>query len=106
MDLSLLGQSREAVGAASCRPLRSWPLSRRSGRVPALPYPPPRSPQCTSLDCGWTISFPSVLARRLALAIASFSFRAAQMASARPAILSTGVTLGDRAVQVAFLPFG
>ena len=30
-------------GAASCRPSRSWPLGRRSGRVPALPYPPPRS---------------------------------------------------------------
>jgi hypothetical protein len=25
------------------RLLRSWPLDRRSGRVPALPYPPPRS---------------------------------------------------------------
>jgi hypothetical protein len=31
--------------AASCRPPRSWRLSRRSGRVPALPYPPPRLPQ-------------------------------------------------------------
>ena len=30
-------------GAASCRPPRSWPLGRRSGRVPALPDPPPRS---------------------------------------------------------------
>src|SRR6516225_2873252 len=33
-------------GAASCRPPRSWPLGRRSGRVPALPYPPPRLLQC------------------------------------------------------------
>jgi len=68
-------------------PLRSWPLSRRSGRVPALPYPPLRSPQCTSLDCGPATSFSAVLARRLALAVASFTFRAAQMASARPASL-------------------
>ena len=29
-------------GAASCRPPRSWRLGRRSGRVPALPDPPPR----------------------------------------------------------------
>src|SRR6266478_1690596 len=35
-------------GAASCRPPRSWPLGRRSGRVPALPYPPPRLIQCTT----------------------------------------------------------
>ena len=46
LDLSLLDQSRRVVRAASCRPLRSWPLGRRSGRVPALPYPPPRWPQC------------------------------------------------------------
>ncbi len=64
----------------------------RSGRVPALPYPPPKSPQCTSLDCGRAISFSSVLARLPALAFARFSFRAAQMASARPASLSAGVT--------------
>ena len=63
-----------------------------SGRVPALPYPPPRSSQCTSQDCGWAISFSLVLARRLALAVASFSLRAAQMASARPASFSAGVT--------------
>src|SRR5437763_69350 len=29
-------------GAASCRPPRSWPLGRHSGRVPAWPSPPPR----------------------------------------------------------------
>jgi hypothetical protein len=29
---------------------RSWPLGRRSGRVPALPYPPPRSVQRTASD--------------------------------------------------------
>ena len=52
------------------------------GRVPALPYLPPRSSQCTSQDCGWAISLSLVLARRLALAVASFSLRAAQMASA------------------------
>ena len=28
-------------GAASCRPPRSWRPGRRSGRVPAWPYPPP-----------------------------------------------------------------
>ena len=32
--------------------LRSWPLGRRSGRVPALPYPPPRSVQRTASDGG------------------------------------------------------
>src|SRR5512142_1333183 len=37
-------------GAASCRPPRSWPLGRRSGRVPALPYPPPRLLQCIGDD--------------------------------------------------------
>ncbi len=30
----------DAVGR---RVLRSWPLGRRSGRFPPLPYPPPRS---------------------------------------------------------------
>ena|SRR5438105_857595 len=30
-------------GASCDTPLRSWPLSRRSGRFPALPYPPLRS---------------------------------------------------------------
>src|SRR4051812_36590499 len=64
---------------------------RRSGRVPALPYPPPRSPQCTPehYDCA-NPSF-SALARRRALAVASFCLRAAQIASARPASLSAGV---------------
>jgi hypothetical protein len=38
--------------AASCRPPRSWDLDRRSGRVPALPYPPPRLPQCI-VDHDW-----------------------------------------------------
>src|SRR3954470_4967205 len=33
-------------GAASCRPPRSWHPGRRSGRVPALPYPPPGLLQC------------------------------------------------------------
>ncbi len=48
MDLSLFGQSRRCRGAASCRSFRSWPLGRRSGRVPALPYPPPRSFEYTA----------------------------------------------------------
>ena len=30
-------------GAEERRPLRSWPLRRRSGRFPPLPYPPLRS---------------------------------------------------------------
>src|SRR5262245_3754310 len=34
-------------GAASCRPPRSWRLGRRSGRVPAWRYPPPRLLQQT-----------------------------------------------------------
>jgi hypothetical protein len=41
------GPIPERRGAASCRSLRSWPLGRRSGRVPALPDPPPRPFQCT-----------------------------------------------------------
>jgi hypothetical protein len=64
---------------------------RRSGRVPALPYPPPRLLQCNSKGYDRANSFSSDLARRLASALASFSFRAAQMASARPASLSAGV---------------
>jgi hypothetical protein len=42
-----LGPIPGCRGAASCRPPRSWPLDRRSGRVPALPYPPPRRLQFT-----------------------------------------------------------
>jgi hypothetical protein len=48
---------RMEAGAASCRPHSGWPLGRRSGRVPALPYPPPRSqlkvrmPFVTSRSC-------------------------------------------------------
>ena len=41
-----LGPIPGCRGAASCRPPRSWPLGRRSGRVPAWPYPPPRLLQC------------------------------------------------------------
>jgi hypothetical protein len=41
MDLSLLGQSRDAEGRRRAAHPRSWPLGRRSGRVPALRYPPP-----------------------------------------------------------------
>ena len=29
-------------------------LGRRSGRVPALPYPPPGTCQCTSQHWGWS----------------------------------------------------
>jgi hypothetical protein len=47
MDLSLCANpeaasSRKPNGASCDTPLRSWPLSRRSGRFPALPYPPLR----------------------------------------------------------------
>src|ERR1700687_1185603 len=38
-----MGANPEWQRAASCRPIRSWPLGRRSGRFPPLPYPPPRS---------------------------------------------------------------
>ena len=85
-------------GAASCRPSRSWHLGRRLGRVPALPYPPPRSPEFTpgqgrganpsSFDWG-PISWRAV---RRAWAAASFLRRSAQICSARPASLSAGVT--------------
>ena len=44
--LIALGPIPGCPGAASCRPPRSWHLGRRSGRVPALPYPPPRLLQC------------------------------------------------------------
>jgi hypothetical protein len=37
-------------GAASCRPVRSWPLGRRWGRVPARPDPPPRSAHWTAAE--------------------------------------------------------
>src|SRR3954452_21447530 len=68
---------------------------RRSGRVPALPYPPTRCSHCTpELSDGAKPSF-SASARRRALAVASFCFRAAQIASARPASLSAGVTPGE-----------
>ena len=57
-------------GAASCRPRRSWPLGRRSGRVAALPYPPPRLAQCNpeGYDRANSFSFFLELARRLASA--------------------------------------
>ncbi len=64
---------------------------RRSGRVPALPYPPPRSAQDTLEHYDWAIPSFSALARRRALAVASFCLRAAQIASARPASVSAGV---------------
>ena len=56
-------------GAASCRPPRSWPPGRRSGRVPALPYPPPKSLQSTpdpglQTIHGWdAAAFPACAAR-------------------------------------------
>ena len=56
-------------------------LGLRSGRVPALPYPPPRFTECTSQHCGWSISLSLVLARLLASAAANFCFLAAQISS-------------------------
>ena len=44
--LIALGPIPGCRGAASCRPPRSWPLGRRSGRVPAWPDPPPGLLQC------------------------------------------------------------
>jgi hypothetical protein len=64
-------------------------LGRRSGRVPALPYPPPRLYQCTTLHSSWSTWL--ALARRRASAAASFCRLAVQIASARPASLSAGV---------------
>ena len=37
------GAKPEWKKAASCRPIRCWPLGRRSGCFAAEPYPPPRS---------------------------------------------------------------
>ena len=87
-------------GAASCRPLRSWPLSR-GARVasPRCPILRPSFLSGTSQDCGWAISFSLVLARRLALAVASFSLRAAQMASGATGQLLRWRDVGDRVMQ-------
>ena len=38
--LTLWGQSRRGLGAASCRPFWSWYLGWRSGRAAGLSYPP------------------------------------------------------------------
>ena len=43
LDLSLFGQARECEGASPV-----LDLGRCSGRVPALPYPPPGLLQCTA----------------------------------------------------------
>ena len=46
MDLSLYANPealKNKTGHLAITPLRSWPLSRRSGRFPALPCPPLRS---------------------------------------------------------------
>ena len=71
----------EGRGAASCRPLRSWPLGRRSGRVPALPYPPPRYRQCISSHCDQANSFSLVLAGHVVMPVAGFCLLFAQVAS-------------------------
>ena len=90
MDLSHWSQSRNGRGRLRAA-LPVLALGRRSGRVPALPYPPPRLSQCTSHSCDWSTSLSFALARRLAAAIASFCVLEAQIASARPASLSAGV---------------
>ena len=41
-DLSLSRQNRRKLGNGARRPERFRPLSRRSGRIPASPYPPLR----------------------------------------------------------------
>jgi len=86
-----LGPIPEGRGAASCRPLRSWPLGQRLDRVPAMPDPRPNYPQCISAHLDQAMFVSLALARRLALATANFCRLAAQMASARPASLSAGV---------------
>ncbi len=67
-------------GLASCRPPRSWPLGRRSGRVPAWPYPPP-SPPVTVTQLAGTEQTPTLwLCRtRWPSACARFSRRATQI---------------------------
>ena len=68
------------------------------GRVPALPYPPPRSLQSTPGHGTRAIHGPGAAvagtraARRRASASASFLFRSAQITSSRPASLSAGAT--------------
>jgi hypothetical protein len=68
-------------GAASCRPPRSWPLGRRSGRVPALPYPPPRWPQCIARRFGQAKALSLALARRRVATVTRWGFLAAQAAT-------------------------
>ena len=83
-----------AVGRHRAAPagLGPWVGARvASPRCPYPPYPPPWLPQCNPEGYDRANSFSLDLARRLALALASFSLRAAQMASARPASLSAGV---------------
>jgi hypothetical protein len=60
--------------------------------APGLPYPPPRLPECNSADRVRANSFFLTLARRRPSACDSSSRRAAQIASARPANLSAGLT--------------
>ena len=85
--------------AASCRPLRSWSLGRRSGRVAALPYPPPkpflivapcqhgRKDQSDQMACR-AVSRAILLRSRAASSLRS---RSAKIRTSRPANLSAGV---------------
>jgi hypothetical protein len=103
MPVKVVGQRKTVNGFIALRPIpeRPWggflppspvlALGRRSGRVPALPYPPPRLSQVTSRHWYRSTSFSLVLARRLASAAANFCLLAVQIASARPPILSAGV---------------
>src|SRR5271157_4309389 len=54
------GTNRGEPWGGPCRPPRSWSLGRRSGRVPALPYPPPRPREYSSEHVeeatGWSAS--------------------------------------------------
>jgi len=55
MDLSLYANPEAASslkpnGASCDTPLRSWPLARRSGCFPAVPYPPSRSARIVAVS--------------------------------------------------------
>ena len=95
MDLSLWSQSQLPMGGFI--PPSSDLALVGSGRVPALPYPPPRQFQFISQHSGWSILF--ALARRVAAAVAKFLFpcRPDCLSTTGPS-LSIGSDVGNRAV--------
>jgi hypothetical protein len=78
--------------AASCRPLRSWSLGRRSGRVATLPYPPPRPSVMVSPpdNSGNDLVRQDSMAVRLASRAARLRSRAASSLRSRDGLGSEG----------------